>query len=1364
MFRTLCPRWIALAVITVLTVSFSTLTPHAGIVRAAETGVPTPASAASPAEKPAVSATVLPVGVDTFARPNGEMFYALGVAAKSNTAPEARPHDIVVLFDTSASQSGEFREKALTALKSFLDTLSDQERVRLLAVDLSAVPLTESFVAAKSPAMVKALEMLRKRVPLGATDMAGALEAAHASFADMGERVGAVVYIGDGMSTAQLVATPRMQQLVDRYVARRVPISSYAIGPRLDTVMLGILANHTGGALFIDKEPNSGNQAGMELAAAATAEVIWPRDVKLPESLSRALPAQFPPLRLDREAVLIGRADRKIEGKIDFTGELAGQPVAYTWTLSVRNSTDDNGYLVDLVNGSTKDKGLSLPLVGNSALQDISALVGLKTHALAILAQQALATGSYDHAEQLSGEVLRLDATHPEALAIRHAIAKARTSKSTGPRTLKLVNFQVAPEAIPAPAVGPAADGNLLERIQEERKVLEQLMRLEVTTTINKGRAMFGTEPGAAIDLLKLALDKVLKAPELSADTRTQLRNQIEASLMEASRRKIEKDARDVQAQQIASERQNRMQLVRDLQNKEEKLKQLMDRFENLMDERRYGDAIDIAELARREAPRNSAAVQAGQIAENVLAVRSAKAYQEASFRGWQQMMASVDRSSIPFTDDPPVVYPDAESWRLLTERRAKYKNVDLASKKSDNEKLIIETLGKKVTLENLDQIPLRDVIDIIKNQHKIPVLFDTKSLGDAGVQEDVPVTINVKDVTLRSALRVLLRPNELTYLIKDEVLLITTKAAADDIALNGVTKVYPVADLVVPIPQGGLSGFGGLGGSGGGIGGMSGGGGGFGGGGGGGGFGGGGGGGAFAVPAENLDREKLVRDPADELDNLLAFADAPESLKLSGKKGTTTVIPTPAAPAPVAPQTLAPVMPAEPVAIEFQEGEDFETAWDRHLGEVSENPASVRESVRRLMKSKQYDRVVSVISAALRHDQSQPWMYEALGIAMQAGGASPQEIERAMMSVVDFRSQATDLMHVAQYLLKALPGNQTIERRALKLYQQVVALEPTQPQAYIESLQLAQRLNDIEAVQWSTVGILAQAWPREMRDIPALAERVANATHELLKSQHQLDQAERFKKAIDEALIRDCQIVVSWTGNADVDMIIEEPSGMVCSFRNPRTTSGGVMLGDSMANGDDRAAGSTSETYVCAQGFNGMYKMQLRRVWGKTTVDKVTVDYYMHRGSAKERHLRRQISLVDGEASVALELQNGRRTESLEQTQVVNAVAGQMAIGRAILAQQLSALPDTTTPTSNFVPVVPFAQGAVGYQPVIITLPTGANMSAVAVVSADRRYVRVTPQPLFSSIPNVSTFNYSSGSSGSSGGGNSGGSTGAGT
>lgn len=55
------------------------------------------------------------------------------------------------------------------------------------------------------------------------------------------------------------------------------------------------------------------------------------------------------------------------------------------------------------------------------------------------------------------------------------------------------------------------------------------------------------------------------------------------------------------------------------------------------------------------------------------------------------------------------------------------------------------------------------------------------------------------------------------------------------------------------------------------------------------------------------------------------------------------------------------------------------------------------------------------------------------------------------------------------------------------------------------------------------------------------------------------------------------------------------------------------------------------------------------------------------------------------------------------------------------------------------------------GYQPVIITLPTGANMSATGVISADRRYMHITAVPLFSQIGQVTSFNIASGKTGNS-------------
>ena len=48
--------------------------------------------------------------------------------------------------------------------------------------------------------------------------------------------------------------------------------------------------------------------------------------------------------------------------------------------------------------------------------------------------------------------------------------------------------------------------------------------------------------------------------------------------------------------------------------------------------------------------------------------------------------------------------------------------------------------------------------------------------------------------------------------------------------------------------------------------------------------------------------------------------------------------------------------------------------------------------------------------------------------------------------------------------------------------------------------------------------------------------------------------------------------------------------------------------------------------------------------------------------------------------------------------------------------------------------------------------------MSGIAIISADRRYVRITPIPFFSQIGDVTTFNFVTGDTGNGGGGGAGG------
>lgn len=112
------------------------------------------------------------------------------------------------------------------------------------------------------------------------------------------------------------------------------------------------------------------------------------------------------------------------------------------------------------------------------------------------------------------------------------------------------------------------------------------------------------------------------------------------------------------------------------------------------------------------------------------------------------------------------------------------------------SEEKILEELSQKTDLEFADApAPLKDVVDVIKAKHGIEVVLDGEKFQAAGIDPAATlIAKSLKDISLRSALRLILRDFNLTYVIDNEVLLITTKDWADS---SLKTKVYDVRDLV---------------------------------------------------------------------------------------------------------------------------------------------------------------------------------------------------------------------------------------------------------------------------------------------------------------------------------------------------------------------------------------------------------------------------------------------------------------------------------------------------------------------------------------------------------------------------------------
>ena len=96
---------------------------------------------------------------------------------------------------------------------------------------------------------------------------------------------------------------------------------------------------------------------------------------------------------------------------------------------------------------------------------------------------------------------------------------------------------------------------------------------------------------------------------------------------------------------------------------------------------------------------------------------------------------------------------------------------------------------------------PLKDFIDFISANYKIPVVLCKLTLEDAAICPDTPVTSSLRGISLRSALRITLGELKLTFVIWDEVLQITTPEDAES---RLVTRVYDCRELLaLPSPPG---------------------------------------------------------------------------------------------------------------------------------------------------------------------------------------------------------------------------------------------------------------------------------------------------------------------------------------------------------------------------------------------------------------------------------------------------------------------------------------------------------------------------------------------------------------------------------
>ena len=816
---------------------------------------------------------------------DGRHRYAVGVQLDETVQRQGAVRH-VVLVDTSASQVGEYRDRALKVVQSFLRSLPAGDEASVVAYDVRPAELA----AMQPPAAAASIadSAFSRRAPAGSGDLMAAIESAMQTL----DGAGVITLIGDGMSVADLVQPDELRPVMQAARDRQIAIQAFAVGASTDLQMLGVLANQTGGVVIVDDPQSTEEQGqtadavGAQLAAASRLLPSLPETVAL-GNVAGGVIGQPLPLRADRATYLLAIG----EPEADATVVLDGKPIE---TVTHRGG---NTFLAGVASDADATDGLVNALAGDELLARSRAAFEANVASLERVGVIALSQRQWEDAEKIAFRIREIDPRNVRAAAILTAV---------GNKTVRPIAFQednpflqeadepnpfVEPPAGGAAQLPPAeadnpfrsddmrqdipdgdgvnndgvefppgsdispipegrdvgADGtpraiDPISAFQERQALAGQRLQVEVERGLEEAREVLETDPDGSLTILQLLRGAVKTSADVRPELREALLRRISANTIDVENRKEALVARRQLAQNRQAEAEAQDRLTEQIAIREQRMEELAAQVAALLEQGRVGNeaAFEEAEIVARiiDAMEPGNALGAATIFTAEAAGQLDKAYRLRAIRQdkFLEQLYQVELSAIPFPDEPPVNYPTPERWQEITELRRKYKSVDL-KRESPNEQAILEQLDNNTEFEFAGE-GLEQVIDYIAEFHGITILIQDDALAEVGVGLDEPITLYLANITLRSAFKIMLEPLGLTYVIEDEVMKITTIDRAGEASQ---VRVYPVADLVIPVTPIQSAGGGGLGGGLGG-GGLGGGGGGGLGGGGGGGFGGGGG------------------------------------------------------------------------------------------------------------------------------------------------------------------------------------------------------------------------------------------------------------------------------------------------------------------------------------------------------------------------------------------------------------------------------------------------------------------------------------------------------------------------------------------
>jgi hypothetical protein len=268
--------------------------------------------------------------------------------------------------------------------------------------------------------------------------------------------------------------------------------------------------------------------------------------------------------------------------------------------------------------------------------------------------------------------------------------------------------------------------------------------------------------------------------------------------------------------------------------------------------------------------------------------------------------------------------------------------------------------------------------------------------------------------------------------------------------------------------------------------------------------------------------------------------------------------------------------------------------------------------------------------------------MYDVLAIEMKLAGRPQQQIDRVLLSRLDFApGDETQILVTASTMagFDAYP-------EALQLCREAAKRNPWQPAVWSTARSIADRSQDADAILWSRCGTIQHVWKGDYQTLHAEAEAVIQDLRERLQASGQSQQAENAAQQLASAKQRDLRVAILWSGDADLDLSVLEPNGAICSRKSLLTTNGGMLIEQSSGGKATGRRSQHREEYVCVTAPVGEFQLHVKYISGRVTLGKVILQVVRYENSEHEtRQTQSFDAVVDRDLTIKLKLDHGRQT-----------------------------------------------------------------------------------------------------------------------